>query len=152
MGGEKHIFDRFAVIFSVIIVWVYAHLLSVGGAYKHSPRTTQMSCRTDRAGSIGAAPWYGLLDYSEFLGLQLVSCHELCTENKIYASLRSLCMRISQSVLNQICANVFYDTTSTSNFHLLCFDNIGGCPSGTRSICQVNGNCVVFCLSFEHNG
>ncbi|KAL8106297.1 hypothetical protein AgCh_029914 [Apium graveolens] len=57
MGGERHIFDRFAVIFSVIIVWVYAHLLTVGGAYKHSPRTTQMSCRTDRAGIIGAAPW-----------------------------------------------------------------------------------------------
>ncbi|KAL1807247.1 hypothetical protein ACET3Z_030315 [Daucus carota] len=57
MGGEKHIFDRFAVIFSVIIVWIYAHLLTVGGAYKHSPRTTQMSCRTDLSGIIGAAPW-----------------------------------------------------------------------------------------------
>ncbi|KAL8121192.1 nucleobase-ascorbate transporter 6-like [Apium graveolens] len=57
MSGEKHIFDRFAVIFSVIIVWIYAHLLTVGGAYKHSPRTPQMSCRTDRAGIIGASPW-----------------------------------------------------------------------------------------------
>ena len=61
MSGERHIFDRFAVIFSVIIVWIYAHLLTVGGAYKHSPRTPQMSCRTDRAGIIGAAPWYGCL-------------------------------------------------------------------------------------------
>ncbi|KAL8092621.1 hypothetical protein AgCh_034764 [Apium graveolens] len=57
MGGEKHIFDRFSVIFSVIIIWVYTHLLTVGGAYKHSPRTTQMSCTTDRDGIIGAAPW-----------------------------------------------------------------------------------------------
>ncbi|KAI6685856.1 hypothetical protein NL676_031769 [Syzygium grande] len=55
--GERHVFDRFAVIFSVIIVWIYAHLLTVGGAYKHTALKTQLSCRTDRAGIIGAAPW-----------------------------------------------------------------------------------------------
>ncbi|XP_031400942.1 nucleobase-ascorbate transporter 6-like isoform X1 [Punica granatum] len=55
--GERHVFDRFAVIFSVIIVWVYAHLLTVGGAYKNTGPKTQQSCRTDRAGIIGAAPW-----------------------------------------------------------------------------------------------
>lgn len=60
MGGEKHICDRFAVIFSVVIVWVYAHILTASGAYKHAPMKTQLSCRTDRAGIIGAAPWYGL--------------------------------------------------------------------------------------------
>ncbi|KAM7484270.1 hypothetical protein LguiA_000279 [Lonicera macranthoides] len=57
MGGERHICDRFAVIFSVVIVWVYAHILTVSGAYKHAPMKTQLSCRTDRAGIIGAAPW-----------------------------------------------------------------------------------------------
>jgi len=55
--GERHVFDRFAVIFSVAIVWVYAHLLTVGGAYKNTGPKTQISCRTDRAGIIGAAPW-----------------------------------------------------------------------------------------------
>ncbi|KAK4758864.1 hypothetical protein SAY87_020165 [Trapa incisa] len=58
--GERHVFDRFAVIFSVIIVWVYAHLLTVGGAYKNTGPTTQISCRTDRAGIISAAPWIRL--------------------------------------------------------------------------------------------
>ncbi|CAI0386452.1 unnamed protein product [Linum tenue] len=57
LKGEKSIFHRFAVIFSVIIVWVYAHLLTVGGAYKNAGPKTQLSCRTDRAGIIGAAPW-----------------------------------------------------------------------------------------------
>ncbi|KAH7858282.1 hypothetical protein Vadar_021967 [Vaccinium darrowii] len=57
MSGDRHIFDRFAVIFSVIIVWIYAHLLTVGGVYKNAPPKTQVSCRTDRAGIIGAAPW-----------------------------------------------------------------------------------------------
>ncbi|MBA0613764.1 hypothetical protein Godav_014132, partial [Gossypium davidsonii] len=55
--GERQVFDRFAVIFSVVIVWIYAHLLTVGGAYKNSGPKTQISCRTDRAGIIGASPW-----------------------------------------------------------------------------------------------
>nr|GMD68143.1 nucleobase-ascorbate transporter 6 [Ipomoea batatas] len=53
----KHIFDRFAVIFSVAIVWIYALLLTVGGAYNGKPPKTQVSCRTDRSGLIDAAPW-----------------------------------------------------------------------------------------------
>ena len=57
MKAEKPIFDRFAVIFSVTIVWIYAHLLTVGGAYKNVPQTTQSTCRTDRAGIISGAPW-----------------------------------------------------------------------------------------------
>lgn len=57
MKGKSHVFDRFAVIFSVVIVWIYAHLLTVGGAYKNKSDKTQLSCRTDRAGIIGAAPW-----------------------------------------------------------------------------------------------
>ncbi|KAL5974317.1 Nucleobase-ascorbate transporter 6 [Asimina triloba] len=54
---DRHVFDRFAVILSVAIVWVYAHLLTVGGAYKGRPPKTQDHCRTDRAGLVGAAPW-----------------------------------------------------------------------------------------------
>lgn len=54
--GEK-VFGRFAVIFSVVIVWIYAHLLTVGGAYNGVGPKTQASCRTDRAGLIDAAPW-----------------------------------------------------------------------------------------------
>lgn len=56
--GDRHVFDRFAVIFSVVIVWIYAHLLTVGGAYKNVGLKTQLSCRTDRAGIIGGSPWY----------------------------------------------------------------------------------------------
>ncbi|KAG7585188.1 Xanthine/uracil/vitamin C permease [Arabidopsis thaliana x Arabidopsis arenosa] len=55
--GERQVFHRFAVIFSVVIVWIYAHLLTVGGAYKNTGINTQTSCRTDRSGLIGGAPW-----------------------------------------------------------------------------------------------
>lgn len=57
MRGERHGFHRFAVIFSVVIVWIYAHFLTIGGAYKHTGINTQNSCRTDRSGLIGGAPW-----------------------------------------------------------------------------------------------
>ncbi|KAK6148400.1 hypothetical protein DH2020_019312 [Rehmannia glutinosa] len=53
----KHIFDRFAVLITVVIVWIYAHLLTVGGAYNGAAPKTQASCRTDRAGLIDSAPW-----------------------------------------------------------------------------------------------
>lgn len=57
MHSEKAVVDRFAVLFSVTIVWVYAFLLTVGGAYKHAEPKTQLHCRTDRSGLVGAAPW-----------------------------------------------------------------------------------------------
>lgn len=57
LHAGKHIFDRFAVIFTVAIVWIYAHLLTVGGAYNHAAPKTQATCRTDRAGLIDGAPW-----------------------------------------------------------------------------------------------
>ncbi|VVA90808.1 unnamed protein product [Arabis nemorensis] len=57
MRGERQVFHRFAVIFSVVIVWIYAHLLTIGGAYKNTGTKTQASCRTDRSGLIGGAPW-----------------------------------------------------------------------------------------------
>ncbi|KAK7252355.1 hypothetical protein RIF29_36230 [Crotalaria pallida] len=58
--GEKLIFNRLAVIFSVAIVWIYAHLLTVGGAYKNVAPKTKDTCRTDHAGIISGAPWISI--------------------------------------------------------------------------------------------
>ncbi|XP_072953732.1 nucleobase-ascorbate transporter 6-like [Typha angustifolia] len=55
--AEKPVFDRFAVLFTVTIVWLYAYLLTVGGAYRHAAPKTQLHCRTDRSGLVGGAPW-----------------------------------------------------------------------------------------------
>ncbi|KEH31856.1 nucleobase-ascorbate transporter-like protein [Medicago truncatula] len=57
LHSGKHVFDRFSVLFTVAIVWLYAFILTVGGAYNHVKRTTQMTCRTDSSGLIDAAPW-----------------------------------------------------------------------------------------------
>lgn len=53
----KHVFERFAVLISVAIVWLYAHILTVGGAYNHAAPRTQVTCRTDRSGLISGASW-----------------------------------------------------------------------------------------------
>ncbi|PPD69267.1 hypothetical protein GOBAR_DD33866 [Gossypium barbadense] len=58
LDRNEHL-DEFIAVYTsyVVIVWIYAHLLTVGGAYKNTGPKTQLSCRTDRAGIIGAAPW-----------------------------------------------------------------------------------------------
>lgn len=56
--GERYC-HYFTVIFAVVIVWIYAHLLTVGGAYNGAAPKTQNTCRTDRAGLIAGAPWSG---------------------------------------------------------------------------------------------
>ena len=50
------VFNRFALLLSVAIVWIYCHILTVGGAYNHAAPKTQLSCCTDRAGIISGAP------------------------------------------------------------------------------------------------
>eukprot|EP00250_Pteridium_aquilinum_P026505 c33110_g1_i1 orf=171-1745(-) len=53
----KNKVERYCILLSVPVIWAYAHLLTVSGAYKHRPVLTQQHCRTDRAGLIQAAPW-----------------------------------------------------------------------------------------------
>ncbi|KAK1642993.1 hypothetical protein QYE76_060798 [Lolium multiflorum] len=50
-------FERFAVVMSVAVVWLYAFFLTVGGAYKGAAQKTQFHCRTDRSGLVGGASW-----------------------------------------------------------------------------------------------
>lgn len=51
------IFERFPVVICVSIMWLYSHILTVGGAYRHTSQRTQVNCRTDRANLISSAPW-----------------------------------------------------------------------------------------------
>ncbi|CDO97291.1 unnamed protein product [Coffea canephora] len=54
---NRPIFDRFAVLIAVGLVWAFAALLTVAGAYKNRPPQTQFSCRVDRSGLISGASW-----------------------------------------------------------------------------------------------
>ena len=53
----KHLLEKFSVLISVAIVWGYAHLLTVMGAYKHASDATATNCRTDRASLVVSSPW-----------------------------------------------------------------------------------------------
>ncbi|KAI4353782.1 hypothetical protein L6164_002710 [Bauhinia variegata] len=57
ISTKKPVFERFTVLFSVAIAWLYALLLTSSTLYNQKPETTQASCRTDRAGIISSAPW-----------------------------------------------------------------------------------------------
>ncbi|GER48226.1 xanthine/uracil permease family protein [Striga asiatica] len=52
------IFERFPVLVSVAIMWIYSIILTASGAYRGKPHVTQLSCRTDRANLISTAPWF----------------------------------------------------------------------------------------------
>ncbi|KAG4159949.1 hypothetical protein ERO13_D02G203500v2 [Gossypium hirsutum] len=55
--SNRAIFDRFAILFSIVVIWVYAEILTAAGAYDNSVSKAQFSCRTDRSGLTSAASW-----------------------------------------------------------------------------------------------
>ncbi|KAI3460143.1 hypothetical protein Pfo_016806 [Paulownia fortunei] len=52
--AQSPLCDRFALLFSVAIVWTYAEILTSSGTFKKSANG---GCRTDSSGLIGGAPW-----------------------------------------------------------------------------------------------
>ncbi|TXG52545.1 hypothetical protein EZV62_021714 [Acer yangbiense] len=57
MQTKRPIYDRFAVLFSVAIAWLFAQILTSSTVYNKKPEKTQISCRTDQTGLLTAAPW-----------------------------------------------------------------------------------------------
>lgn len=57
------ILERFSVLISIALVWVYAHILTASGTYKHTSLLTQINCRTDRANLITSADWFVLCGF-----------------------------------------------------------------------------------------
>ncbi|OIT00449.1 nucleobase-ascorbate transporter 4 [Nicotiana attenuata] len=54
---KQPLFEQFAVLLSVRIVWAFAALLTVAGAYQNRTLQTQFSCRVDRSGLVSGASW-----------------------------------------------------------------------------------------------
>ncbi|XP_026460923.1 nucleobase-ascorbate transporter 3-like isoform X1 [Papaver somniferum] len=58
IGGRKNAtFEKFGVLFSVAVVWAFAALLTVSGAYNHVSEQTKFSCRVDRSNLMSASRW-----------------------------------------------------------------------------------------------
>ncbi|CAJ1972797.1 unnamed protein product [Sphenostylis stenocarpa] len=57
IGIKKLMYDRYSVLFTVTIAWLFALFLTSCTVYNHKSESTQNNCRTDRAGLVTAAPW-----------------------------------------------------------------------------------------------
>ncbi|XP_012451047.1 nucleobase-ascorbate transporter 3 [Gossypium raimondii] len=51
------ILERFALLICIGIVWAFAAILTVSGAYNNVKTATKLSCRTDRSYLMSSAPW-----------------------------------------------------------------------------------------------
>ncbi|XP_061355969.1 nucleobase-ascorbate transporter 3 [Gastrolobium bilobum] len=52
-----HVLERFALLLCIAVIWAFAAILTVAGAYNNAKEQTQLSCRTDRAYLLSSAPW-----------------------------------------------------------------------------------------------
>ncbi|KAF7829729.1 nucleobase-ascorbate transporter 3 [Senna tora] len=52
-----HILERFALLMCIGVIWAFAAILTVAGAYNTTKEDTQLSCRTDRSYLMSSAPW-----------------------------------------------------------------------------------------------
>ncbi|XP_027329987.1 nucleobase-ascorbate transporter 3 [Abrus precatorius] len=51
------VLERFALLLCIAVIWAFAAILTVAGAYNTAKKQTQMSCRTDRSYLMSSAPW-----------------------------------------------------------------------------------------------
>ncbi|KAI3882155.1 hypothetical protein MKX03_024398 [Papaver bracteatum] len=56
-NGGNAILEKFGVLFSVGIVWAFAAVLTVSGAYNNVSEQTKLSCRVDRSNLMSSSRW-----------------------------------------------------------------------------------------------
>lgn len=54
----KPMLERYALLLCIGLVWAFAAILTVSGAYNNVKQQTKLSCRTDRSFLMSSAPWY----------------------------------------------------------------------------------------------
>nr|CAB3456804.1 unnamed protein product [Digitaria exilis] len=54
------VLERFSMLMCIALVWVYAHILTASGAYRHTALVTQINCRTDLANLISSSQWISI--------------------------------------------------------------------------------------------
>ncbi|WVY89353.1 hypothetical protein V8G54_034867 [Vigna mungo] len=55
--AAHHVLERFALLLCIAVIWAFAAILTVAGAYNTAKTQTQVSCRTDRSYLMSSAPW-----------------------------------------------------------------------------------------------
>ncbi|MCO5600202.1 hypothetical protein L7F22_054311 [Adiantum nelumboides] len=81
--GPKRIplFERMPILLSVPVIWAFAYLLTVGGAYRNVPSKTKLHCRTDEVNLISSSPCGG-----DSIGLSALCSHvgNHCHDSKFF--------------------------------------------------------------------
>lgn len=52
-----NVLERYSILLCAALIWAFAAILTVAGAYNNSKTKTQSSCRTDRSFLMSSAPW-----------------------------------------------------------------------------------------------
>lgn len=60
------VLERFGLLICIALIWAFAAILTVAGAYNHVREVTKQSCRTDRSFLMSSAPWYVWVTLSFF--------------------------------------------------------------------------------------
>lgn len=56
----KMILERYALLVCLALIWAFAAILTVSGAYNNVSVATKQSCRTDRSFLMSSAPWISI--------------------------------------------------------------------------------------------
>lgn len=54
----ESLLEKFGLLFCIMIIWSFAVVLTVAGAYNNVSEKTMQHCRTDRSNLMSSAPWY----------------------------------------------------------------------------------------------
>ena len=52
------VLEMFGLLICIGIIWAFAAILTVAGAYNNVGYQTKQSCRTDRSYLVSSSPWY----------------------------------------------------------------------------------------------
>lgn len=124
---DAPILERFCILLSIAIIWMYSYILTVGGAYRNVPEKTKESCRTDRAHLISSAPWYTNLVISS-IDFHLINNKSNKTSNgsektPISAEIHVVRfdLQVSDNISNKLISNLrtFLMSITGSNFPIL---------------------------------
>ncbi|KAH1064936.1 hypothetical protein J1N35_029923 [Gossypium stocksii] len=168
----NQILERFSLLFCIGIIWAFASILTVAGAYNNVKTTTKQSCRTDRSFLISSAPWiripypfqwgtpiFRASHVFGMIGAALVSSAEStgtffaaarlsgATAPPAYVLSRSIGLQGIGMLLEGLFGSLVGTTASVENVGLLGFTHIG-----SRRVVQISTAFMIFFSIFGKFG
>ncbi|TKY57769.1 Nucleobase-ascorbate transporter 3 [Spatholobus suberectus] len=166
------VIERFALLLCIAVIWAFAAILTVAGAYNTAKPQTQVSCRTDRSYLMSSAPWikvpypfqwgtpiFRASHVFGMMGAALVSSAEStgaffaaarlsgATPPPAHVLSRSIGMQGIGMLLEGIFGSVVGTTVSVENIGLLGLTHIG-----SRRVVQISCGFMIFFSIFGKFG